>query len=250
MPWAYYDPDSSSLKTCQRSLFDDQDSTSLPLTLPASGSLRNGHVYARPTSEPRTGGNAGSALLLTPRASRGAASTENQYLLSGSDKKGNLLPTPTTSEARGAGHAADGGVNLRTAVSLLPTPAAGNFNDGESVESWQARRSAQKERGINGNGMGTPLAIAVQLLPTPAARDWKTGTSNLIGTNARPLNEVACQLLPTPTTADGERSSSTYCRGNPTLTGALMPPPSNAGSTSSADPRQYLLNLDGEDSPG
>src|SRR5215207_11322487 len=37
------------------------------------------------------------------------------------------------------------------------------------------------------------------LLPTPAARDWKSGRSNLIGTNARPLNEIMVMtLLPTP----------------------------------------------------
>jgi hypothetical protein len=29
--------------------------------------------------------------------------------------------------------------------------------------------------------------------------------------------------LPTPTAADGERASLNYCRGNPTLIGALLP---------------------------
>lgn len=32
-------------------------------------------------------------------------------------------------------------------------------------------------------------------------------------------------LLPTPVAADGSRQSATYSRGNPTLTGALLPPP-------------------------
>lgn len=36
----------------------------------------------------------------------------------------------------------------------------------------------------------------VVLLPTPAARDWKSGASNLMGTNARPLNEFAVNWLP------------------------------------------------------
>ncbi|MEU1190429.1 DNA cytosine methyltransferase [Streptomyces sp. NPDC005859] len=36
---------------------------------------------------------------------------------------------------------------------------------------------------------------AVSLLPTPASRDWKSGASNLLGRNARPLNEVAVNLL-------------------------------------------------------
>lgn len=35
------------------------------------------------------------------------------------------------------------------------------------------------------------LRTAVTLLPTPAARDWKSGASNLMDTNSRPLNEWA-----------------------------------------------------------
>ncbi|MFC8258375.1 DNA cytosine methyltransferase [Streptomyces sp. NPDC057291] len=34
------------------------------------------------------------------------------------------------------------------------------------------------------------------LLPTPAARDWKSGASNLMARNSRPLNEVVVNLLP------------------------------------------------------
>ena len=61
------------------------------------------------------------------------------------------------------------------AVDLLPTPAAGNFNDGEDVDGWLQRRAEVKERLGNGNGMGIPLAIAVQLLPTPNASDGERG---------------------------------------------------------------------------
>jgi DNA (cytosine-5)-methyltransferase 1 len=52
---------------------------------------------------------------------------------------------------------------------------AGNFNDGESLISWQARRARQKALGRNGNGVGTPLSVAVRLLPTPAAGDAAGG---------------------------------------------------------------------------
>ncbi len=38
-------------------------------------------------------------------------------------------------------------------------------NDGESVESWQARRERVKATANNGNGMGTPLSIAVRMAP-------------------------------------------------------------------------------------
>ncbi|MFJ9709275.1 DNA cytosine methyltransferase [Streptomyces sp. NPDC101234] len=55
-----------------------------------------------------------------------------------------------------------------------------------------------------GNGYGSTLTDAVRrLLPTPAARDWKSGASNLLGRNARPLNEVVVNLLPTPKASDG-----------------------------------------------
>jgi len=63
---------------------------------------------------------------------------------------------------------------------LLPTPAAGNFNDTESLQSWQARRERQKRLGRNGNGMGMPLAIAVRLLPTPATvMTWRTPAGHM-----------------------------------------------------------------------
>ena len=47
-------------------------------------------------------------------------------------------------------------------AQLLPTPAAGNFNDGEDPDQWEARRQRVKAATGNGNGMGTPLGIAVQ----------------------------------------------------------------------------------------
>ncbi|MFE0785128.1 DNA cytosine methyltransferase [Streptomyces mutabilis] len=48
-----------------------------------------------------------------------------------------------------------------------------------------------------------PAPAGVRLLPTPAALDWKSGASNLLGRNARPLNEVVVNLLPTPKASDG-----------------------------------------------
>ena len=75
--------------------------------------------------------------------------------------------TPTSSDANGAGAHGTGGVDLRTTVALLPTPAAGLFNDGESADKWLARRERVKLTARNGNGMGMPLSVAVRLLPTP-----------------------------------------------------------------------------------
>ena len=63
----------------------------------------------------------------------------------------------------------------RTALTLLPTPAAMNPNDGEDFDNWEARRLRTKARVGNGNGFGTPLSIAAQLLPTPSVADATGG---------------------------------------------------------------------------
>ena len=81
-------------------------------------------------------------------------------------EEGTERPDYSTTKARRGGD--------EPGVALLPTPAAGNFNDGEEAEQWLARQAAVKERLKNGNGMGMPLAIAVQLLPTPSTHE-KTG---------------------------------------------------------------------------
>jgi DNA (cytosine-5)-methyltransferase 1 len=162
------------------------------------------------------------SLLPTPRATRGGPATETVE----------LLPTPRARDGKGRGYEDD----LPSTVDrLLPTPAASMPNDGESLESWEARRQRNLAKGINGNGQGTPLAIAVKLLPTPMAGD-ATGTRNATAGRSNPdsqhhpgwtLSDVVFSgaLLPTPTAADGDRESETYGRGNPTLKGALLPTP-------------------------
>ena len=54
-------------------------------TWPASGSIRNGRLYVRPTSEPHTGEPVSSSLLPTPSASigSGGASDPDQRKLKG-----------------------------------------------------------------------------------------------------------------------------------------------------------------------
>ena len=87
-------------------------------------------------------------------------------------------------------------------VALLPTPAAGNFNDGEDADQWLARQAAVKERLNNGNGMGMPLAIAVQLLPTPTTQDAaNNGGPSQFQRNTLPLN-AEVTLLSTPQSRD------------------------------------------------
>jgi len=92
------------------------------------------------------------------------------------DELEHLLPIPSASDA-----ATKAGCTMQTdsapdadptrsaptrngAVPLLPTPSAAVVNDGESPETWTARRARVKATGVNGNGMGMPLTIAAQLL--------------------------------------------------------------------------------------
>jgi hypothetical protein len=125
------------------------------------------------------------------------------------------------------------GVNSLGAMakqSLLPTPSAGSFNDGESLESWQARQARQAARGINGNGMGTPLPIAVQLLKTPTAQLAVNGGSQhpdkrREGGHGPTLADQVEHLLPTPTSRDGKGRDMPARQGGSSLPDMLLPTP-------------------------
>ena len=77
------------------------------------------------------------------------------------------------------------------ACSLWPTPDASVANDGETVESWDARRAIVKQTANNGNGFGKRLTIEAKRYPIPSARDWKNGHASEVthARNSRPLNE-------------------------------------------------------------
>lgn len=163
MPCAYYDQASSSWKTSQPSLFED--STPSSVTLPRSGSMRNGRVYERPTSARPTGVNGGSVPrgLPTPldRDSKGETNRDSlpdrllktptaQLAVNGGSqhpekrKAGGhgptladeveflLLPTPRTTDSHGIGHHGRGGQDLRTTIAYLPTPTATDAKGGRN----------------------------------------------------------------------------------------------------------------------
>ncbi|MGW3400286.1 DNA cytosine methyltransferase [Streptomyces zhihengii] len=73
--------------------------------------------------------------------------------------------------------------------------------DSAARGEWRPAAPGQAESGgawadARGRG-GVPAAPSgdLSLLPTPAARDWKSGASNLMDRNSRPLNEVAVNHL-------------------------------------------------------
>ena len=68
----------------------------------------------------------------------------------------------------------------RPDLTLLPSPSAGQFNDGESVETWQARRDRVRETANNGNGFGVPLAMAVKMLPTKGGPNQRGSSGDLM----------------------------------------------------------------------
>jgi hypothetical protein len=126
-------------------------------------------------------------------------------------------------------------------LPLLKTPTAQLATNGGSQHPDKRRQG----------GHGPTLADEIEhLLPTPAARDWKTGTSNIMDLNSRPLNEVIVNLPPTPTATDakgsrnatsGRKSGSQHHDGM-TLSDAIWSiggsggQPSGGGSESSDDP--------------
>jgi DNA (cytosine-5)-methyltransferase 1 len=76
-----------------------------------------------------------------------------------------LLPTPIVSDASGPGNTDGRTVDLRTAVSMLPTPAARDGGErGTPSRDHAQRRADDPMRSLN-------LEDAIVLLPTPTARD-------------------------------------------------------------------------------
>jgi hypothetical protein len=169
-------------------------------TWPPSGSMRNGCASLHPRQAPPTAGNASSS------------------------SPGRLLPTPRTSDTNGPGLHGDGGPDLRTVISLLPTPTVADSRDTANFRPDGTPYSS---------GYGMTLTDATRLLPTPRASD---GANQRGSSGDLMLPSAVAHLLPTPTASDGERTSSTYGRGNPTLTGAITDPPSDAGNPSSDAP--------------
>jgi DNA (cytosine-5)-methyltransferase 1 len=186
-------------------------------TWPASGTTRRGTALPLPASAHPTADTGCSSLpgLLLP-----TPTVNNQKESGRRDYRGDmthaltcscqnrLLPTPTVSDTNGPGTHGDGGADLRTAVTMLPTPRT------------------------------------VELLPTPRATDGTKGGPNQRGSSGDLMLPSAVMLLPTPTVSDHKASRNETANRRPgaperhkgmTLTDALVPPtpPSRIGASSS-----------------
>ena len=161
-PLAFYDPESWSWRTSQGCLLSE--APELLQRLPNWGTTADGVLYEHQTP----------ALLIDVRD--GSAS----------------LPTPRTSDTNGAGLHGDGGPDLRTAVTMLPTPTAQAAKHGATPD-------------IHANGFGSNLWDLPHLLPTPRAQN---GEDRNMKPWVRPLDQpqnlenAVGRLLPTPTARD------------------------------------------------
>lgn len=212
-------------------------------TWPTSGTTRDGTAYALPTWVRPTGAFASSCLL----------------------------PSPTVSEANGPGLHGDGGQDLRTLVSLLPTPTVQDASntagpsqmDRNSLplntvvtllptpRATDGTKGGPNQRGSSGDLM-LPSAVT-HLLPTPACNDmgegktvdaWDAWTERMQAKHGngnghgKSLAIEAQRLLPTPQAGDA-KGARFNTGGNPMLgesvksIGASMPPPSSDGNESS-----------------
>ena len=173
---ATWNPGRDLWETGTQDLFGHSDVYSE--TWPTSGMTRNGVAYALPTWEPPTDGSGSSSSepaetrnLPTPTARdfKDHEIRREPHRPNETDTLSRaltvLLPTPTASEATGAGSgpAKTGGKNLRTVVSSLPTPTAtvSSENRGQDLRQERQPRVETKKNSII---LGVPLSTAVRLV--------------------------------------------------------------------------------------
>lgn len=253
-PLAFYDPEAFCWRTSQGTF--PWDSTPSLVTLPRWGTTRAGALYARPTPALPTAAPAFSlsAVLPTPRATRGGSGTETMYALGGerSDEgrpQGEvLMPTPSAADGVG-GHLTRSGdrseelllpgvAKALTATPLLPTPAA--HEPGGTVQQYHERLRRADGR----TSTFTPLSmLAPTLLPTPLARDGR-GPKEAKGKQGGPNLSGAVALLPTPTATDAKASGGST-PSDVTLTDAVV----RTSLGASTNPRFAAGNASSDDQP-
>lgn len=131
----------------------------------------------------RVGWSAGPAVRVGEKAWCGAPRSGGRT----------LLPTPSAADGSGGPGVSDkrlGGLNLRTAVTLLPTPTATN----------------RYGNGYNNRGELLLPGVAASLLPTPMADRSGNNRGGGSGREGRPVRhslDSVQHLLPTPRATDG-----------------------------------------------
>lgn len=237
-PFAFFDPDSSSLKMSQLSfqqMLEPSSTTSSP-TWPKQGLMRNGECFELPTLG-RPIDVSESSLLPTPSAMESTPTDEymreceeagiqpdERLYLPGrkwhsqrtlSRVVPTLLPTPAARDHKG-------GTEVTSADQLTQARGDGGASDLPSVAGWVGipTPQARDHKGpLSGTKGGKDLSSEVLLLPTPAASDHKGAASPEAakdwehrGTNLPEAMQRASvgifpegPLLPTPAAWDEDR---------------------------------------------
>jgi len=147
VPFASFDPTTSSWRTCQRSLLEP---TSDPFSgsWPRRGTMRSGTCWERGRSALRIGGTAGSS-------SGGGPNSEG------------LWPTPTQGDH--ATRFAQGGMPLGMAARMWPTPTARDHKDGTAQSCANVPVNGLLGRAIH-RMWGTPNAHPRTFTPRQQTR--------------------------------------------------------------------------------
>lgn len=196
--FAKYDPESSSWKTSQLSLFGD--SIPFSATWPQAGTMRSGVSSERTTSELPTGENASSFLPGDPMASP--------------VMNPSLWPTVTAQDSRGSGSAdystesgRHSGTTLSDATKVWPSPTG---YDADTRQPGKVKLDHAAEAWDTDEPLGPEVLSMSETWKTPNARDWKSGRVSIttLDKNSRPLNEQVEAMFPTPSA-----STAGYSKG-------------------------------------
>ena len=130
-----------------------------------------------------------------------------------SDKGCTGWPTPTTRDYKDGSNVT--GVPANSLLGRVchlagwATPNAANMNDGEGLETWDARQIRNKEKHRNGNGAGMPIAVQVQTITgwcSPTVTDANRGVLPPRPQDTGiPLTQQVSGLTPNSSTAETEK---------------------------------------------
>lgn len=179
-----YDRDSRCSRTSAGCLQASKDffTTAYCQTWPRFGLLVSGRLYPLP-------------MLALPTDANGSGSSASTN-----------WPTARREDGESCGNHPGVTDSLTGAVKKTwPTPDASVAQDGESLETWEARRKILKAKHNNGNGCGTPLTMAVQQWPTPTKQDGENNAGpSQLDRNSLPLNTLVTLLDGQPLTDSGQ----------------------------------------------
>ncbi len=183
LPFAFYDPDMSCLRTCEVTLLSD--STEFSVTLPVSGSMRSGRLFQQPKLVLAIGGNDSSSLPLIGTPVAAACPRSKAWRGSGNPTPVELVNLLLTPQATNNENRTSDGYGMNLGEALLPTP------------------TRRDHKGRNQRNDDTCLPGA--LLPTPRAQDGPHGGPGQTNSRGEPDSLPAIgALLPTPM-ADNSR---------------------------------------------